>query len=161
MKKSDNGKITLFKTGCYRWLVLLDLLQICLNCILKRDLQYNQVTPTFRHWHLRGKKFGLTFQSAADAKTFDVAVEKALNELKTCKCHLCTFPPFSRQKIETISLYNNCSKLRSYAYICLRHSTFTAFIFHFSECSFYRRWWRSLARTLSNLREWTRRLGRP
>ncbi|GAV08134.1 hypothetical protein RvY_17872 [Ramazzottius varieornatus] len=57
---------------------------VCLNCILKKDLLYNQVTPTFRHWTLRGKKFGLTFQSAADGKTFDIAVEKALEELKTC-----------------------------------------------------------------------------
>ncbi|OWA55093.1 putative Sprouty-related, EVH1 domain-containing protein 1 [Hypsibius exemplaris] len=56
---------------------------VCLDCVMRRDLQYNQVTPTFRHWQLQGKKFGLTFQSSGDAKAFDVAVERALTELKS------------------------------------------------------------------------------
>ncbi|XP_055333429.1 sprouty-related, EVH1 domain-containing protein 1-like isoform X2 [Paramacrobiotus metropolitanus] len=55
---------------------------VCLSCAFKRPIQYNQVTPTFRHWQIQNKKFGLTFQAQGDAKTFDVAVIGAIAELK-------------------------------------------------------------------------------
>lgn len=61
------------------------MLQVCLHCVIKQTMQYNQVTPTFRHWQIQNKKFGLTFQSAADAKNFDLVVERAIAELKECK----------------------------------------------------------------------------
>lgn len=36
--------------------------------------------PTFHHWQTGDKKFGLTFQAAADARAFDQGVRNALQE---------------------------------------------------------------------------------
>ncbi|KAJ3613230.1 hypothetical protein NHX12_019480 [Muraenolepis orangiensis] len=36
-----------------------------------KDLVYNKVNPIFHHWRINDKKFGLTFQSPADARAFD------------------------------------------------------------------------------------------
>ena len=37
--------------------------------------------PTFHHWKTGEKKFGLTFQTAADARAFDKGVRTAIEEL--------------------------------------------------------------------------------
>lgn len=37
--------------------------------------------PTFHHWRTGEKRFGLTFQTAADARAFDKGVRKAVEEL--------------------------------------------------------------------------------
>ena len=37
--------------------------------------------PTFHHWRTGEKKFGLTFQTAADARAFDRGVRTAVEEL--------------------------------------------------------------------------------
>lgn len=37
--------------------------------------------PTFHHWRTGEKKFGLTFQTAADARAFDKGVRTAVEEL--------------------------------------------------------------------------------
>lgn len=37
--------------------------------------------PTFHHWKTGDKKFGLTFQTAADARAFDKGVRTAVEEL--------------------------------------------------------------------------------
>jgi len=37
--------------------------------------------PTFHHWKTGNKKFGLTFQTAADARVFDQGVKAALRDL--------------------------------------------------------------------------------
>lgn len=37
--------------------------------------------PTFHHWCTGEKKFGLTFQTAADARAFDKGVRTAVEEL--------------------------------------------------------------------------------
>lgn len=37
--------------------------------------------PTFHHWRTGDKKYGLTFQTAADAKTFDKGVRMAIEDL--------------------------------------------------------------------------------
>jgi sprouty-related EVH1 domain-containing protein len=55
--------------------------QIILNCAIKKDFEYNKVMPTFRHWKTANKKFGLTFQTAADAKAFDKGVKAAIQDL--------------------------------------------------------------------------------
>ncbi|XP_076386830.1 sprouty-related protein with EVH-1 domain isoform X5 [Megachile rotundata] len=39
------------------------------------------VMPTFHHWRTGEKKFGLTFQTAADARAFDKGVRTAVEEL--------------------------------------------------------------------------------
>ncbi|KAF4519177.1 hypothetical protein B566_EDAN008240 [Ephemera danica] len=51
------------------------------DCIIKRDFEYNKVMPTFHHWKTGERKFGLTFQAAADARAFDKGVCTALAEL--------------------------------------------------------------------------------
>ncbi|XP_074876957.1 sprouty-related, EVH1 domain-containing protein 3 [Buteo buteo] len=52
-----------------------------LECALRRDLEYNEVTPTFHHWRVGGSRFGLTFQSPADASAFRRGVRGALQAL--------------------------------------------------------------------------------
>ena len=37
--------------------------------------------PTFHHWKTGNKKFGLTFQTAADARAFDKGVRLAIEDL--------------------------------------------------------------------------------
>ncbi|XP_058881449.1 sprouty-related, EVH1 domain-containing protein 2-like [Acipenser ruthenus] len=55
--------------------------QVVLECFLKKDLIYTKATPTFHHWKIDNKKFGLTFQSPADARAFDRGVRKAIEDL--------------------------------------------------------------------------------
>ncbi|KAM3968749.1 sprouty-related protein with EVH-1 domain isoform 2-T2 [Aphomia sociella] len=52
-----------------------------LQCTIKKDFQYNKVMPTFHHWTTDEKRFGLTFQTAADARAFDKGVRTAIEEL--------------------------------------------------------------------------------
>ncbi|CAL1270562.1 unnamed protein product, partial [Larinioides sclopetarius] len=54
---------------------------VVLSCTIKRDFQYNKVMPTFHHWRTGDKKFGLTFQTAADARAFDKGVRSAVEDL--------------------------------------------------------------------------------
>ncbi|XP_023383506.1 sprouty-related, EVH1 domain-containing protein 1 isoform X2 [Pteropus vampyrus] len=49
--------------------------------MLKKDLIYNKVTPTFHHWKIDDKKFGLTFQSPADARAFDRGIRRAIEDI--------------------------------------------------------------------------------
>lgn len=37
--------------------------------------------PTFHHWVTGDHKFGLTFQTAADARAFDKGVRSAVDEI--------------------------------------------------------------------------------
>uniref|UniRef100_A0A8D8PNR7 Sprouty-related, EVH1 domain-containing protein 1 n=1 Tax=Cacopsylla melanoneura TaxID=428564 RepID=A0A8D8PNR7_9HEMI len=53
---------------------------VVLSCTITRDFTYNKVMPTFHHWQTSDKKFGLTFQAAADARAFDQGVRNALQE---------------------------------------------------------------------------------
>lgn len=55
--------------------------QVVLSCIIKKDFEYNKVMPTFHHWKTGEKKFGLTFQTAADARAFDKGLRTAVDEL--------------------------------------------------------------------------------
>lgn len=54
---------------------------VVLSCTIKKDFQYNKVMPTFHHWVTEDKRFGLTFQTAADARAFDKGVRTAVQEL--------------------------------------------------------------------------------
>ncbi|KAL0810320.1 hypothetical protein ABMA28_010476 [Loxostege sticticalis] len=54
---------------------------VVLECTIKKDFQYNKVMPTFHHWVTDEKRFGLTFQTAADARAFDKGVRTAIEEL--------------------------------------------------------------------------------
>ncbi|GBP26827.1 Sprouty-related, EVH1 domain-containing protein 2 [Eumeta japonica] len=54
---------------------------VVLSCTIKKDFQYNKVMPTFHHWVTDEKRFGLTFQTAADARAFDKGVRTAIEEL--------------------------------------------------------------------------------
>lgn len=55
--------------------------QVLLECYLKKDLVYQKATPTFHHWSVDERRFGLTFQSPADARAFDRGVRKAIEDL--------------------------------------------------------------------------------
>ncbi|CAB3381253.1 Hypothetical predicted protein [Cloeon dipterum] len=54
---------------------------VVLSCAINKDFEYNRVMPTFHHWRTRDSKFGLTFQTAADARAFDKGVCTAVEEL--------------------------------------------------------------------------------
>ncbi|KZC09985.1 Sprouty-related, EVH1 domain-containing protein 2, partial [Dufourea novaeangliae] len=54
---------------------------VVLSCTIKKDFEYSKVMPTFHHWKTGEKKFGLTFQTAADARAFDKGVCTAVEEL--------------------------------------------------------------------------------
>uniref|UniRef100_A0A6P7FQ51 Sprouty-related, EVH1 domain-containing protein 2 n=1 Tax=Diabrotica virgifera virgifera TaxID=50390 RepID=A0A6P7FQ51_DIAVI len=54
---------------------------IVLSCTIKKDFEYNKVMPTFHHWKTGDKKYGLTFQAAADARAFDKGVKTAIQDL--------------------------------------------------------------------------------
>lgn len=56
--------------------------QVVLDCVIKQDLVYNKVNPIFHHWRIDNKKFGLTFQSPADARAFDRGIRRALEDIK-------------------------------------------------------------------------------
>ncbi|XP_056623989.1 sprouty-related, EVH1 domain-containing protein 1 [Triplophysa dalaica] len=55
---------------------------VVLECIISMDLQYNIVNPIFHHWRIDDKKFGLTFQSPADARAFDRGIRRAMEDIK-------------------------------------------------------------------------------
>ena len=65
------GKVTL----------LLSFSQVVLECFVKKDLVYTKANPTFHHWKVDNRKFGLSFQSPADARAFDRGVRKAIEDL--------------------------------------------------------------------------------
>lgn len=55
---------------------------VLLDCVIRRDLVYNKVNPIFHHWRIGSMKFGLTFQSPADARAFDRGIRRALEDIK-------------------------------------------------------------------------------
>uniref|UniRef100_A0A3Q4B5Q0 Uncharacterized protein n=1 Tax=Mola mola TaxID=94237 RepID=A0A3Q4B5Q0_MOLML len=71
---------------------------VVLECVLQKDVVYNKVTPIFHHWRINDKKFGLTFQSPADARAFDRGIRRAIEDINQggglCVCDdppsLCT-----------------------------------------------------------------------
>ncbi|XP_007670261.2 sprouty-related, EVH1 domain-containing protein 2 isoform X1 [Ornithorhynchus anatinus] len=54
---------------------------VVLECFVRKDLVYTKANPTFHHWKVDNRKFGLTFQSPADARAFDRGVRKAIEDL--------------------------------------------------------------------------------
>lgn len=56
-------------------------LQVVLECVLQKDVVYNKVNPIFHHWRINDKKFGLTFQSPADARAFDRGIRRAIEDI--------------------------------------------------------------------------------
>ncbi|XP_069042578.1 sprouty-related, EVH1 domain-containing protein 3 isoform X1 [Lepisosteus oculatus] len=52
-----------------------------LECAVQRGLVYNKVNPIFHHWRVQDKKFGLTFQSPADAVSFERGLHSAIDRL--------------------------------------------------------------------------------
>ncbi|XP_052001672.1 sprouty-related, EVH1 domain-containing protein 1 [Xyrauchen texanus] len=54
---------------------------VVLECSIKKDLVYNKVNPIFHHWRIDNNKFGLTFQSPADARAFDRGIRRAMEDI--------------------------------------------------------------------------------
>uniref|UniRef100_G3PI70 WH1 domain-containing protein n=1 Tax=Gasterosteus aculeatus aculeatus TaxID=481459 RepID=G3PI70_GASAC len=50
-----------------------------LECAVQRGLVYNKVNPIFHHWRVEDRKFGLTFQSPADAISFEKGLKLVLD----------------------------------------------------------------------------------
>uniref|UniRef100_A0A8C3GAB2 Sprouty related EVH1 domain containing 1 n=1 Tax=Cyclopterus lumpus TaxID=8103 RepID=A0A8C3GAB2_CYCLU len=59
---------------------------VVLECVLQKGLVYNKVNPIFHHWRINNKKFGLTFQSPADARAFDRGVRRAVEDINQGVC---------------------------------------------------------------------------
>ncbi|XP_009003831.1 sprouty-related, EVH1 domain-containing protein 1 isoform X2 [Callithrix jacchus] len=87
---SGLSSVTVFKVphqeenGCADFFIRGERLRdkmVVLECMLKKDLIYNKVTPTFHHWKIDDKKFGLTFQSPADARAFDRGIRRAIEDI--------------------------------------------------------------------------------
>merc|ERR1719234_994292 len=55
--------------------------KVVMSCTIKKDFQYNRVMPTFHHWKTGNLKYGLTFQTAADARAFDKGVKLAVEDI--------------------------------------------------------------------------------
>ncbi|XP_043975428.1 sprouty-related, EVH1 domain-containing protein 3-like [Gambusia affinis] len=52
-----------------------------LECAVQRGMVYNKVNPIFHHWRVEDQKFGLTFQSPADATSFEKGLQAVLDKL--------------------------------------------------------------------------------
>uniref|UniRef100_A0A672JZ90 Sprouty related EVH1 domain containing 3 n=2 Tax=Sinocyclocheilus TaxID=75365 RepID=A0A672JZ90_SINGR len=52
-----------------------------LECAIQKGLVYNKVNPIFHHWRVEERKFGLTFQSPADAISFERGLQSVLEKL--------------------------------------------------------------------------------
>ncbi|XP_048840670.1 sprouty-related, EVH1 domain-containing protein 1-like [Brienomyrus brachyistius] len=50
-----------------------------LDCAVQRGLVYNKVNPIFHHWRVEERKFGLTFQSPADAVSFERGLRSVID----------------------------------------------------------------------------------
>uniref|UniRef100_A0A8C4E760 Sprouty related EVH1 domain containing 1 n=1 Tax=Dicentrarchus labrax TaxID=13489 RepID=A0A8C4E760_DICLA len=59
---------------------------VVLECVLQKDVVYNKVNPIFHHWRINDKKFGLTFQSPADARAFDRGIRRAIEDINQGVC---------------------------------------------------------------------------
>ncbi len=78
------GEVRQRLTASLPWPLLIPwplIFQVVLSCTIKKDFEYNKVMPTFHHWKTGNKKFGLTFQTAADARAFDKGVRLAIEDL--------------------------------------------------------------------------------
>ncbi|XP_040581609.1 sprouty-related, EVH1 domain-containing protein 1 isoform X2 [Lepeophtheirus salmonis] len=76
---------------------------VVLSCTIKRDFEYNKVMPTFHHWKTGNKKFGLTFQTAADARAFDKGVRLAIEDLLDAKSLACPHKHYRESKAKGMS----------------------------------------------------------
>ncbi|KAM6973749.1 LOW QUALITY PROTEIN: sprouty-related, EVH1 domain-containing protein 3 [Aplochiton taeniatus] len=52
-----------------------------LECTVQKGLVYNKVNPIFHHWRVDDRKFGLTFQSPADAISFERGLQTIIDKL--------------------------------------------------------------------------------
>jgi len=43
-----------------------------------KDLVYTHANPSFHHWRTEGKRFGMTFQSSAEAGQFEKMVKSSM-----------------------------------------------------------------------------------
>ncbi len=52
-----------------------------IHCQLTKDVSYRQVMPTFHHWQIDERKFGLKFMSTYEACKFHNRLQKAVEHL--------------------------------------------------------------------------------
>lgn len=46
------------------------------------NFQYTKVNPTFHHWAVDDKRFGLTFEASSDASAFEKTITRVVENLK-------------------------------------------------------------------------------
>ncbi|KAG7234372.1 hypothetical protein CRUP_016994 [Coryphaenoides rupestris] len=56
-------------------------MQPVLECVVQKGLVYNKVNPIFHHWRVDERKFGLTFQSPADAVSFEKGLQALIDKM--------------------------------------------------------------------------------
>lgn len=90
---------------------------------MKKDLVYTKANPTFHHWKVDNRKFGLTFQSPADARAFDRGVRKAIEDLieGTRACGSVRFDPWKTGEgaLSHGARKRDGFKISSWAWTCL------------------------------------------
>lgn len=79
------GRSQAWLDGCLTWPPPAP--QTTLECTLRPGLVYNKVNPIFHHWSLGDCKFGLTFQSPAEADEFQNSLLAALAALGRGEWH--------------------------------------------------------------------------
>ena len=58
-----------------------------------------RANPTFHHWKMDESRFGLTFQSSADARAFERGVKRAIEDLSDGEI------PHARILVPSMNLY--------------------------------------------------------
>jgi len=53
--------------------------------MLSADLEYVAANPTFHHWQTCNNRYGLTFQSSADGRSFECGIRTAAYEMQKRK----------------------------------------------------------------------------
>lgn len=81
MCRESGGRVEVLPMARWRCLTCFSCTQTTLECTLRPGLVYNKVNPIFHHWSLGDCKFGLTFQSPAEADEFQRSLLAALAAL--------------------------------------------------------------------------------
>jgi hypothetical protein len=55
--------------------------EISLNCQIKKNLIYNEATPTFHQWRYDGNVYGLNFPNQDEAQNFSKFMKRALDDV--------------------------------------------------------------------------------
>lgn len=86
---------------------------------MQRGLVYNKVNPIFHHWRVEDRKFGLTFQSPADAISFEKGLQAVIDKLDRGRETL-AIKPMSSVRID---LFKTSRKILTPPFIAIKALT--------------------------------------